>query len=207
MRRVLRWRSLIAASVTSRPQVSKKSDLNKFGSGGSRILYAQSWVNDGNGTLDVYGHGTNVAGILASNGYNSTGSQFYADVQGNGTQRQHRELARSRRKRRRHRQFRDFRHRYGDPSKEQIQHPCDQSVARPLIRKPHEDPRVLQDSDGYGDRLDHTDVVLFLEGRHTMAKSRKCRCLRRFRLERADSRCWRWCHSLNVCVNCDPVEL
>ena len=63
----------------------KKSDLNKYGTGSSRVAYAQSWVNDGNGTLDVYGHGTHVAGIIAGNGYNSTGSQFTQTFKGIAT--------------------------------------------------------------------------------------------------------------------------
>lgn len=37
-------------------------DLNQSDSATSRVVYSQSWVNDGNGAL-VYGHGTNVAGI------------------------------------------------------------------------------------------------------------------------------------------------
>jgi serine protease AprX len=51
----------------------KKSDLNKSGTGDSRIVYSQSWVNDGLGTLDGFGHGTHVAGIIGGSGYNSTG--------------------------------------------------------------------------------------------------------------------------------------
>ena len=50
----------------------KKSDLNKSGTGDSRIVYSQSWVNDGLGTLDGFGHGTHVAGIIGGSGYNST---------------------------------------------------------------------------------------------------------------------------------------
>jgi len=53
----------------------KKSDLNKVGTGDSRIVYSYSWVNDGLGTLDGYGHGTHVAGIIGGSGYNSTGTQ------------------------------------------------------------------------------------------------------------------------------------
>ncbi|MBZ5655871.1 MAG: S8 family peptidase [Acidobacteriia bacterium] len=52
----------------------KKSDLNKSGTGSSRIVYSQSWVNDGLGVVDGYGHGTHVAGIIGGSGYNSTES-------------------------------------------------------------------------------------------------------------------------------------
>ena len=51
----------------------KKSDLNKSGTGDSRIVYSQSWVNDGLGTADGFGHGTHVAGIIGGSDYNSTG--------------------------------------------------------------------------------------------------------------------------------------
>jgi serine protease AprX len=52
----------------------KWSDLSRSGTGSSRIVYSQSWINDGLGTVDGYGHGTHVAGIIGGSGYNSTGS-------------------------------------------------------------------------------------------------------------------------------------
>jgi subtilisin family serine protease len=64
-------------------------DLDQLNSRTSRVVYSQSWVNDGNGAMDVYGHGTNVAGI--------NGSKVYQDVQGHRSQRQPDQSSRSRR--------------------------------------------------------------------------------------------------------------
>jgi serine protease AprX len=68
--------------VDKKTSSAKKSDLNKFGTGSTRIVYSQSWVNDGLGFLDGYGHGTHVAGIIGGDGYNSTGSGFTQTFKG-----------------------------------------------------------------------------------------------------------------------------
>lgn len=60
----------------------RKSDLSKFDTDDSRIVYHQSWVNDGLDADDGFGHGTHVAGILGGTGYNSTGPDDFQTLKG-----------------------------------------------------------------------------------------------------------------------------
>jgi len=59
--------------------ITLKNDLNGA-NGRTRVVYTQDWTG-GNGS-DAYGHGTHVAGIIAGNGANSSGSGFSRTFKG-----------------------------------------------------------------------------------------------------------------------------
>ena len=61
--------------------INVDADLTDYW-GHSRVDYAQSFVPGDSSTADAYGHGTHVAGILASNGYNSSSYRAFRTFMG-----------------------------------------------------------------------------------------------------------------------------
>ncbi len=60
---------------------AQHDDLQTANGAGSRVVYSQSFVT-GLDASDQYGHGTHVAGIVGSNGADSTGPSFTRTLQG-----------------------------------------------------------------------------------------------------------------------------
>jgi serine protease AprX len=69
--------ALIDSGVNSHP------DLNLLGPlPVSRVVYNQNFVSSTSGAGDQYGHGTHIAGLIAGNGFNSTGFQYSKTFKG-----------------------------------------------------------------------------------------------------------------------------
>lgn len=61
--------------------IAASLDLNNA-SGRTRVVYNESFVPGTSDAKDHYGHGTPVAGIIAGNGYHSSGSCYYHEIKG-----------------------------------------------------------------------------------------------------------------------------
>src|SRR6185369_5155500 len=71
--------AVIDSGITDgRDFLDKKNNASNV----SRIVYNQSFVSGASSAMDLYGHGTHVAGILAGNGTASTGSNYFKTFRG-----------------------------------------------------------------------------------------------------------------------------
>ncbi|HZU22862.1 MAG TPA: S8 family peptidase [Terriglobales bacterium] len=66
--------AVIDSGVTDRP------DLHTPSSGNYRVVYSESFVPGDSSTSDAYGHGTHVAGIVASNGASANYASLYSGI-------------------------------------------------------------------------------------------------------------------------------
>jgi len=75
--------AVIDSGIVERKSISvARSDLHNLDAEHSRVVYRKSWVKDGLGADDGFGHGTHVAGIIAGDGYNSSGPAAFQTLKG-----------------------------------------------------------------------------------------------------------------------------
>jgi serine protease AprX len=72
--------SLSLSAVTSLLAPLNSNEVAPYATG--RIVYSQNFVSGQNDALDHYGHGTLVAGLVAGNGSQSTGAQYFRTFRG-----------------------------------------------------------------------------------------------------------------------------
>ncbi len=108
-----------------------ENDLLNKGSRATRIVYSQSFVPKVTSTIDQYGHGTHVAGIVAGNGAASTGVPYIKTFRGMAPDTNLINLRVLDANGARDRQLRNRCDQRGHSTENQVQHPRHQLVAWP----------------------------------------------------------------------------